>query len=326
MGKVCIYCHEDCSNRPRLKDGQGRYACKACAERHGATGGTAGAGAAAAAAASPAEAAPANGADAVLLDLIEQAGPIAVADPAGGIAEQRLCPACARAMPADAVLCTQCGFDTRKGFQKGTGVGADSRKPGITKCPHCGYDMRVLRDAKCPECGKLALPKSQKERSREASRETAISAYRTPAIMFAVGITISLIFIAMWAQKRGVDVATSMKYYVVDYVLAVPAALLAFCIVGWLWMGFNAPLHLLAIQFAAVFAVTDAVQSVMLAALPLTFLFFMWIISVITYVGLLMQLMEMDVEDAIMLTVVMYGTNVAIRLYVAPQIYELLGL
>ncbi|MCW5765744.1 MAG: hypothetical protein KIT68_07195, partial [Phycisphaeraceae bacterium] len=279
-----------------------------------------------AAATAPLEAAPAEGADAVLLDLIERAGPIAVAEPAGGIAQQRMCPACARAMLADAVICTQCGFDTRKGFQKGTGVGADSRKPGITKCPHCGYDMRGLRDAKCPECGKLALPKSHKERSKEASRQSAISAYRTPAIMFVVGIAISLVCIAMRAQNLGLDTATRIKYYLVDYVIAVPAALLAFCIVGWLWMGFNAPLHLLAIQFAAVFAVSDAVSNVLFMSLPLTFLFFGWVLSVITYVGLLMQLMEMDVEDAIMMTVFMYGTSAAMRILVAPHIYEFLGL
>lgn len=29
--KICVICHEDCSARPRIKDGQGRYACKACA-------------------------------------------------------------------------------------------------------------------------------------------------------------------------------------------------------------------------------------------------------------------------------------------------------
>lgn len=32
-GKVCFICHEDCSTRPRTKDAQGRYACKACLDQ-----------------------------------------------------------------------------------------------------------------------------------------------------------------------------------------------------------------------------------------------------------------------------------------------------
>lgn len=30
--KTCIFCGQDCSARPRVKDAQGRYACKTCAE------------------------------------------------------------------------------------------------------------------------------------------------------------------------------------------------------------------------------------------------------------------------------------------------------
>ncbi|MCA9311974.1 MAG: hypothetical protein KDA21_12255 [Phycisphaerales bacterium] len=31
--KICVRCHEDCSNRPRVKDPDGRYICKACLEK-----------------------------------------------------------------------------------------------------------------------------------------------------------------------------------------------------------------------------------------------------------------------------------------------------
>jgi len=31
--KLCVICGEDCSTRPRIKDKQGRYACRACYER-----------------------------------------------------------------------------------------------------------------------------------------------------------------------------------------------------------------------------------------------------------------------------------------------------
>lgn len=31
--KVCVVCRKDCSNRPRTKDGQGRYTCRKCVDR-----------------------------------------------------------------------------------------------------------------------------------------------------------------------------------------------------------------------------------------------------------------------------------------------------
>ena len=32
-GKTCVYCGEDCADRPRIRDPKGRYSCQACLER-----------------------------------------------------------------------------------------------------------------------------------------------------------------------------------------------------------------------------------------------------------------------------------------------------
>ncbi|MEM9082773.1 MAG: hypothetical protein AAGB34_04190 [Planctomycetota bacterium] len=32
--KICRLCGEDCSDRPRIKDAKGHYACKACAKEY----------------------------------------------------------------------------------------------------------------------------------------------------------------------------------------------------------------------------------------------------------------------------------------------------
>lgn len=99
--KVCIICHQDCSNRPRQKDGQGRYVCQDClnkAKQQGAKEKMA----APAAKAPPRSEAP-----------IDPGLAAALADVDQGAMEP--CPNCAVLLKPGAVLCTSCGFDIEKG-------------------------------------------------------------------------------------------------------------------------------------------------------------------------------------------------------------------
>jgi hypothetical protein len=112
--KVCIHCAEDCSTKARVKDSQGRYACKGCHEQALAKA------AAAAAArpvtvARPATAASALGPDAIAL--ADEAGfdPGLLQSALDGVATPQTCPACGSGMPTQAVMCTICGFNTRTG-------------------------------------------------------------------------------------------------------------------------------------------------------------------------------------------------------------------
>lgn len=99
--KVCGICKLDCSARPRTKDAQGRYFCKACLDKQGAKP-----------AAAPATAAkprrqeptsdPAELNDQNLMAmLVDESLSKAAAN----------CPGCRRPFKADAVLCTHCGFN-----------------------------------------------------------------------------------------------------------------------------------------------------------------------------------------------------------------------
>lgn len=109
--KICTVCGQDCSNKPRTKDAQGRYVCKECMQRAqsaqlakqdaakpkaaGAAGATAGA-----------SAAGDQGDNAFLLDIIE----------APKVREgQKPCPACGKGINEGAVLCTSCGFNLKTG-------------------------------------------------------------------------------------------------------------------------------------------------------------------------------------------------------------------
>lgn len=112
--KVCVVCGEDCSARPRVKDPEGRYMCKACLPaRQGAVAGAkGGVGAAAGVAAAPVAVAAAARGDDVLGQLVEEVVS----------ARGEPCPACSAPMNRDQVICVKCGFSIARGRQLRTHV------------------------------------------------------------------------------------------------------------------------------------------------------------------------------------------------------------
>src|SRR4051812_34500135 len=104
-GKVCVACGQDCSARPRTKDAQGRYTCKACADRLAAKRQ---AGRPAAPLAGAADDGPDDGPDdaAIMAALVKDT-------PASTLTES--CPSCGSGLISGAVVCTICGFNKATG-------------------------------------------------------------------------------------------------------------------------------------------------------------------------------------------------------------------
>ncbi len=113
--KQCCLCGADCSDRPRIKDAQGRYACRECAERARAKRAPAAPPPPVPSAPRPAASAHAGGFD--MLDGLQQTddGRLLGKD-------QKPCPSCARAMPADGVICVQCGYNVATGRAQRTRI------------------------------------------------------------------------------------------------------------------------------------------------------------------------------------------------------------
>lgn len=107
--KICIRCGQDCSAKPRTKDTQGRYTCKACADAAPKPK--------AAAAPVPAEPDP----DAALMAaLMAQAKP--------DITES--CPSCGSGLAPGAVICTICGYNKQSGRSQKSIIGAGMPSAG----------------------------------------------------------------------------------------------------------------------------------------------------------------------------------------------------
>ncbi len=132
MPKTCTICGIDCSDRPRVKDAKGRYACRECLEKQARSKRTA----QGAPAAKPAPKRPAN-VDPVMIDILDD-----VPDPA-----KANCPSCgARMQSADAVLCTRCGFNRAEGKAVRTRVQrAENEKKTKGASGGAGFELTPLK-------------------------------------------------------------------------------------------------------------------------------------------------------------------------------------
>lgn len=105
--KLCTVCGIDCSSIPRIKDQQGRYICKECFDKAKQTRQTQKNPTPAPAPARAVAAAPDLNDNTFLLNLGSKEST--------GIQGTKPCPECGRAMPANAVICIGCGYNTSTG-------------------------------------------------------------------------------------------------------------------------------------------------------------------------------------------------------------------
>lgn len=104
--KLCLICRQDCSGRPRVRDGQGRYACRSCVDERKRT--------------HPA-AKPSREPRKPVPDFL--AG-VKAPEPVGAT-----CPGCGKRLPVGNVLCLSCGTNAETGLQAGTNVKLQRQKP-----------------------------------------------------------------------------------------------------------------------------------------------------------------------------------------------------
>lgn len=110
VSKVCTICGEDCSQRPRIRDAQGRYTCKACAEARAASASKL----APQTAPSPA----AEGVNAAFADF-----------------DFAPCPGCGAPLKSAVNVCVSCGYNKATGKQIKTVVSAAPSAPKFTFKP-----------------------------------------------------------------------------------------------------------------------------------------------------------------------------------------------
>jgi hypothetical protein len=278
--KACSNCGVDVSRAQRFKDRQGRYLCAPCESA-----------ARAAVTPSPAPAAPADDqpVDFGLIDL----EPVAPSAPATSP-----CPECGRPVGVNARLCVACGYDkstgriaqatadppglTRK--ERGAGKG----KPGAMSCVQCGYSLKGLKSPKCPECGTV---NSLARRNQAGDAATLRSMYVRPLLGAFIGATAyALMFLAHSGEP--LTAAFALVYLGVATVIG----FITYVVCSMMFIGFDEPLTVTFCRIACVWAVYNA-SATLINMIPLGGLL-LWPLKALIFIGLLIWIMEIEIEDA----------------------------
>ena len=290
--KVCIRCKQDCSNRPRVKDPQGRYTCRVCLD-------------AAKPLARPAP--PDDGA----IPIADEPLPASLLDaPAAPVAAGlAMCPSCGSSIPHGGAICVQCGFDVRKGQKLGTAEGPLKEESPIPpkggKCGKCGYSLKGLKQPRCPECGTVVGKLTDRERRRRENAETVKWSYLKPLIHIAVGLGGGVLFYL--ATAGSIDVVK----YLITYAIQLPFCEAVFVACCFMWIGFDSSLHLILLRIAGVLALVS-LAAVFVGYVP--FGIAKVVLIVLIYIGLMSESMELDFQDAVLVGIATYGVQLIIGL------------
>lgn len=323
MSKICGICGEDCHDRPRVKDRHGRYYCKACVserdrtDHHADTGVAAGAasGAVGAAVAAPLPDDPDTfdlddadpGARPMPIEMLDNAKPT------------RSCPMCFRSMPGDAKICVSCGFDPAKGIQTSTkiekkaGKGWRNRRRAY-RCDTCGYDLAGLPEPVCPECGTRVDLSRRRKMDSAIKSQTFHMEYKKPLVWLAFGFVAVAIALAVKGAPLG------FLGYGVLLVVQVPVMLAGLWVCQKTFLGEVGTFTLNAVRITSALALGDAVDEI----LPISFLFVTP--GTIVYVGVLMDLFDIDFWDAVWTAVVMLIAKIGATILVVYAMVHYLGM
>lgn len=324
---TCGKCGADVAHAKRMKDSKGRYFCELCAaalrQRAAEKLGQPVDGSVQAAPAGVQISAPAMSAatpqpeDGTFALADEPARP--VARPTVGLGNLQICPDCGHPLGADHDICAGCGFNRKTGHHIGRGnvvtdAGGGGTLPAskhVPKpCKKCGYDMTGTKTGRCPECGTI---NTRMLSAKQTESQTLKSMFVGPAIMIGIGLTLAVVayFIRGWVTNSGglVGGAGYGGWYLAYYAVSVVVGFGTYIGCSVMFVGFDEPLGVTFVRLAGVYAVTDAVSAVLGSFLPG---FVAWPILAVVYLGLLMQVMELDWEDAWLVGAITYIVHVVV--------------
>lgn len=232
---------------------------------------------------------------------------IEAADPS--ISRRKPCHACGAPIAIDASQCGVCGYtegaDLRSSQRYETNSKAIKQtKGGDRACGACGYSLKGHVGERCPECGQPFTRRSSRFDREEASRNAVRDAYRKPTIMLLVGFAIQII--ATLLSDGMADTAWLFPRFGIELVIGV----VVFYVLGAMFFGLDAPIQLVILQLAGIYAVTDAVW----IGCELVGLWYPIFIVGFVYCGLLADMFEMELQEAVVLALVTFIVKAMLRI------------
>ena len=311
--KICTICQKDCSERPRVRDEQGRYFCKAClirqraksmAQEHDRRQADKQTGQLHAKGEDAShedmldiyaieDEKDAQGKDANELSPLPGFNPLPV-DLIDTEVEQHSCPVCKRTLAADARICVGCGYDKSKGIQSSTRIEKTTRKGtrGLY-CENCGYDMEGLPEPICPECG-TRIDYSRDHRLLDQKKTYAVDDdYKKPLAWFAVGFVLSIFLKGIFG---GLD---QMILFTLLFVATVLAAWVGLWIGGRFLLGDSGTALLNLVRLAGAVALGSLVDVI------LPFSLFFLTPGIFVFCVVLTDVLDIELRDSFLVTFIM---------------------
>ncbi len=279
-------CGQDCSGRPRVKDQQGRYCCKACAEKQPTARASASVHQPSEPTSAPPE--PQEAAWDAGLDALEFE-PVVLPE-----SSLKVCMGCGLPMQPGAVICVSCGTNQSTGQPAGPIVVGQEKPAQPSKplrvCSKCGYDLAGLKTPKCPECGTVNL---KRKRGLDLDREAAEKAYKWEYIkpLIILGVCGAIEAAVLFSNYRG----TELLGATVLSLLRVPVGILVYFACAFAWLGFENTFKLTIVKLLGVFAAVSLATTV---SLLIPFGIYRLSLSYFVQIWMLSDLMDMEYSDA----------------------------
>jgi hypothetical protein len=219
------------------------------------------------------------------------------------------CGDCGRLIPGDSKKCIHCGHGG------GTPPPPAADAPPLP-CVFCQYDLRGSPAGKCPECGKQQPRTSRRARDELMARDVARHDIKRCLIYVAAGVVL-IGGLAVWGD--GVEgLVSSLAQFGVSIVVSI----FVYAICGVIWLGLDGGFGLLSLRVAA--SVSAAYVSLILVGFA-TYLFaclgFVGIVlPFLVYASMLWELCEIDLQDAVIVSVVTMGATVGAWLAIVAML------
>jgi hypothetical protein len=337
--KTCSACSADVTAAKRFKDSKGRVFCAPCAESLRAKSHAAASSHAPASRPAAPPPLPPREPDDGTVPLADEIVPRDEAflykgkhvggQGGTGTRDLELCPDCGSPW-GSSVICTKCGHNRMTGEAIGINVpppaGEDPSLPRPPKppkpCQKCGYDLTGLKSARCPECGTI---NARLKRGQLTEKQTLRQMYLIPLMLTGIGLGLTILIKFALAAIMGSSISTSPMVaggeailgYLILFPITIVVGFVVYVACSLMFLGFDEPLGVTFVRLAAVYALTDIAQAIIRPIPIFGWFSISFIIVGIVYVGLLMQLMELDFEDAWFIAVITFIVKLAVALIAA---------
>lgn len=284
IAKICTICGNDCSRRERIRDKAGRYYCKNCydcacqkraASRKDQVMSMSGSEDRYYENTEEEEVLPWDGDDVAGYNQLDS-------DVYKNAAKE--CPGCGKFQPGNTIICTDCGLNWQTGKKIKYKFQAESKQ-------------KVDKGADLPEYRKKEL---------EFNRHQAKLEYTKPVFMIVIGLFLSSV---LWASQFSEGVAVARMIGLAAQTLL---GIIAFWLCSILWIGFNQPFHLIALKLIGIYAISELAYVIAFMFIPV--LIVPWVVVLFVSLGLMVQLLDLDITDAVIFAIITIFLKIALFL------------